>query len=158
MEKLYKETGDGLLYWETWDKSGRAGIIHWGKVGEEGQSREISSGIFSSFKKEVQKEYDQKIIEGYTEVADELLERLVIEYKVDEIESENDLTKRHNLESRMNEFLGWRGLGHCDGGSIGGGTMEVLCFVVNFDLAKNLIEEDLKDTGLSDYSRIFKEE
>ena len=158
MEKLYKETGDELLYWEAWDKNDRTGIVHWGKVGELGQSKEVASGIFSNFRKEMQKEFDQKVTEGYKEIDSENLERLVIEYNIDGMGSESDLIKRHSLESRMNEFLGWRGLGHCDGGSIGSGTMEVICFVVNFNLAKNLIEEDLKDTELSDYSKIFKEE
>ncbi len=57
----------------------------------------------------------------------------------------------------MNETLGWSGLGHCDGGSIGSGTMEVCCFVVDFDIAKSVIEADLKSTEFDDYSRIYDE-
>ena len=68
-----------------------------------------------------------------------------------------DLEKRHALEERMNETLGWTGVGHCDGGSIGSGTMEVCCFVVDFDTAKRVIEEDLKGTKFADYSRIYEE-
>lgn len=65
-----------------------------------------------------------------------------------------DLDKRRALEDRMNETLGWTGLGHCDGGSIGLGTMEVCCCVVDFDIARCVIEEDLKGTEFADYSRI----
>ena len=43
-------------------------------------------------------------------------------------------------------------------GSIGSGTMEVGCIVVDFDIAKKVIEEKLKDTEFADYSRIFKME
>lgn len=69
-----------------------------------------------------------------------------------------DLEKRHRLEERMNGTLGWTGLGHCDGGSIGSGTMEVCCLVVDFDIAKRVIEADLKDTEFSNYTRIYCED
>src|SRR5262249_42675093 len=53
--------------------------------------------------------------------------------------------------------LGWTGLGNCDGGSIGSGTMEVCCFVVDFKIARRVIEDDLKNTKFADYSRIYDE-
>lgn len=68
-----------------------------------------------------------------------------------------DLDKRHRLEDKMNETLGWTGLGMCDGGSIGSGTMEVCCYVVDFDIAKRVIEEDLKGTEFEGYTKIVKE-
>lgn len=58
----------------------------------------------------------------------------------------------------MDETLGWTGLGHCDGGSIGGGTMEVCCYVVDFEIAKNIVERDLSNTEFSDYIRISHED
>ena len=57
----------------------------------------------------------------------------------------------------MNELLGWTGLGACDGGSIGSGTMEVVNFVVDFDLAKSVIARDLADTEFGDYTRVYDE-
>ena len=57
----------------------------------------------------------------------------------------------------MNETLGWAGLGHCDGGSIGSDTMEVCCFVVDFDIAKSVIEADLQGTEFADFTRIYDE-
>ena len=69
-----------------------------------------------------------------------------------------DLDKRHALQSRMDETLGWTGLGQCDCGSIGSGTMEVCCFVVDFETAKSVIERDLQDSEFSDYTRIFDED
>jgi len=56
----------------------------------------------------------------------------------------------------MDEVLGWTGLGHTDGGSIGSGTMEVGCIVVDFDIAKKVVEENLKGSEFANYSRIFK--
>lgn len=69
-----------------------------------------------------------------------------------------DLDKRYELQSRMDETLGWTGLGHCDGGSIGSGTMEVCCIVIDYDLAKEVIEADLDKTEFADYKRIYCEE
>jgi hypothetical protein len=68
-----------------------------------------------------------------------------------------DVEKRHRLQERMDETLGWTGLGHCDGGSIGSGTMEVCCYVVDFEIAKKVIENDLKGTEFEDYTRIYDE-
>lgn len=69
--------------------------------------------------------------------------------------TEVDIEKRHRLESRMNETLGWTGLGECDGGSIGSGSMEVCTFVVDFDVAKAVIMQDLAGTEFANYTRIF---
>jgi hypothetical protein len=57
----------------------------------------------------------------------------------------------------MNDILGWTGLGACDGGSIGSGTMEVCCFVVDFEVANRVIREALGDTDLGDFGRIYDE-
>jgi len=66
-----------------------------------------------------------------------------------------DLKKRHALEDRMNEVLGWVGLGQCEGGNIGYGTMEICCLVVDFELARNVIAADLAGSAFADYRRIF---
>jgi hypothetical protein len=155
MLKLYKKIDDQLFYWETWDKDSKTGIIHWGVVGEKGESKEIKSGLFSSFRKPIQKEIELKINEGYTEFDDDENVYLEIEYVIDGFGTEADLDKRHRLESKMDEVLGWTGLGNTDGGSIGSGTMEVGCVVVDFEIAKNVIEKSLKGTEFENYSRIF---
>ncbi|UTN06551.1 hypothetical protein L0669_11720 [Flavobacterium bizetiae] len=156
MLKLYKQKDNQLWYWETWDKDEKTAIVHWGIVGEQGQNKEVKGGLFSSFTKNVQKEIDQKLKEGYTEFDQDKVCFLEIEYSIDGFGTEQDLEKRHRLEQKMDEVLGWTGLGHTDGGSIGSGTMEVGCMVVDFDIAKKVIEERLKGTEFGNYSRIFK--
>jgi len=155
MLKLYKKIDDKLVYWETWDKDSKTGIVHWGAVGDKGESREIKSGLFSSIRKTIQKEIELKISEGYAEIDDEQNVYLEIEYIIDGFGTDQDLDKRHRLESKMDEVLGWTGLGGTDGGSIGSGTMEVGCVVVDFEIAKNVIEKSLKGTEFENYSRIF---
>ena len=157
MLKLYKRVDNEILYWETWDKDEKTGVIHWGVVGQRGEDKEIKSGLFSNFRKEIQKEVDKKIAEGYDEINDSDLFTLLIEFNVDGHGTTADVDKRHKLEDKMKEVLGWTGLGDCDGGSIGSGTMEVCCFVVDFDIAKQVIETKLKDTEFADYTRIFDE-
>lgn len=156
MLKLYRLKDNQLWYWETWDKDEKTAIVHWGIVGEQGQNKELKGGLFSSFRKNIQKEINQKLKEGYTEFDQDKFSFLEIEYIIDGFGTEQDLEKRHRLEAKMDEVLGWTGLGHTDGGSIGSGTMEVGCMVVDFDTAKKVIEENLKGTEFGNFSRIFK--
>lgn len=155
MLKLYKQKDNQLWYWETWDKDEKTAIVHWGIVGEQGENKEVKGGLFSSFRKNVQKEIDQKLKEGYAEFDQDKVSFLEIEYSIEGFGTEQDLAKRHRLEQKMDEILGWTGLGHSDGGSIGSGTMEVGCMVVDFDIAKKVIEKNLKETEFENYSKIF---
>lgn len=156
MLKLYKRIDNQLHYWETWDKDEKTAIVHWGIVGQRGQTTEVKSGLFSNFRKLVQKEIDKKLQEGYAVFDEDNYAFLEIQYKIEGFGTDQDLDKRHRLENKMDEVLGWTGLGHTDGGSIGSGAMEVGCMVVDFDIAKKVIEEKLKDTEFGNYSRIYK--
>jgi len=155
MVKLYKNIDNKLHYWETWDKDTKTGIVHWGEVGTQGQDKEIKSGLTENYANKVRKEMNQKMQEGYAEFNEDNYAFLEIEYKIDGFGTEQDLDKRHRLEDKMNEVLGWTGLGNTDGGSIGSGTMEVGCIVVDFEIAKKVVEESLKNTEFENYSRIF---
>lgn len=156
MIKLYKTIGSELHYWETWDKNDTSAIIHWGIVGQTGENKEIKSGFFSSIENKLKKMINEKTSEGYLEFNEKQPVNLEIEYAIEGFGTHEDLEKRHKLEEKLNEILGWTGLGHVDGGSIGSGTMEIGCLVVDFDIAKKVIEEKLKDTEFSNYTKIFK--
>lgn len=155
MLKLYKFTGSKKEYWETWDNGDGSHSVHWGELGTTGQSKEIKGSFLKKPEKIIQKEIDEMVALGFRPVDDEYT--LLIEYSVDGMGSKEDVEKRHRLEDRMNETLGWTGLGNCDGGSIGSGTMEVCNFVVDFDVAKRVIENDLKGTEFENYTRIYDE-
>lgn len=156
MLKLYRLAGPQKDYWETWDNGDGTHTVHWGELGTHGQSKEIKSGLLKKPETIIQKEVDEMIAAGFRPADEEFT--LLIEYPVDGMGSKEDVEKRHRLEDRMNETLGWTGLGNCDGGSIGSGTMEVCCFVVDFEIAKEVIENDLKGTEFGDFSRIYDEE
>lgn len=157
MLKLYRLAGDAPEYWETWEDDDGRHLIHWGELGHRGQTRTVQSGFFKSAPTLIQKEIDALIAGGFRPVAPEDHAILMIEYAVEGMGSEADLAKRHRLEDRMNETLGWTGLGACDGGSIGSGTMEVCTFVVDYEIAKRVIEGDLEGTEFADFTRIYDE-
>lgn len=153
MLKLYKIIDSKLHYWETWDNDEKTATVHWGIVGNRGQDKKVPLGFIG--RKKIQKEIDAKVSDGYREIDLVDMFSLEIEFLVDGFGTSKDLDKRYELAERLNNLLGWTGLGHVDGGSIGSGTMEVGCLVVDFDLAKKIIEHDLKNTKFSNYSRIY---
>ena len=156
MIKLYK-TIDGVLhYHEAWEQEGTI-VEHWGRVGDQGESREHKMPERRSEQKALREVLANAAANGYEEIDGDELKTLLIEYEIDGMGSEEDLDKRHAVQDRMNELLGWTGVGHCDGGSIGSGTMEVCCLVVDIAIAARIIEEDLKGTEFADYSKIYEE-
>ncbi len=157
MLKLYRLTNEMKEYWETWEHEGKH-TIHFGKLGTNGEMEVIRPKFLKSATSIIQQKVDSLCSQGFAPIAPEEHDILMIEYRVEGMGNAADIDKRHSLEARMNETLGWTGLGACDGGSIGSGTMEVCNFVVDFDLAKSIIEIDLADTEFSDYTRIYKEE
>jgi hypothetical protein len=157
MLKLYKSTDDQLHYWETWDHDEKTGIVHWGVIGDRGHQEAIKSGMLRPFHEKIQKLVNKRIEDDYRPIDDGEVFTLLIEYAINGMGSAEHLDKRHRLEDRLNETLGWTGLGHCDGGSIGSGTMEVCCLVVDFETAKRVIERDVVGTEFADYTRIFDE-
>ena len=155
MLKLYRFSAQKKEYWETWENEDHH-VAHWGELGTNGQTKEIRDSLLKKSHKKVQEEIDNLIENGYSEAEEEFT--VLIEYNIEGMGTASDVEKRHRLENRMNETLGWSGLGNCDGGSIGSGTMEVCNFVVDFEVAKKVIEADLAGTEFESYARIYCEE
>ena len=155
MLKLYRFTENKKEYWETWDNDDGSHTVHWGQLGTQGKSKVVKPSFFKKPQDKIQKEIDELVTNGYQQAEQEFT--LLVEYEVDGFGTSEDLDKRARLQDRMNETLGWTGLGHCDGGSIGSGTMEVCNYVVDFEVAKAVIENDLKGTEFENYTRIYDE-
>ena len=79
---------------------------------------------------------------------------LVIVFSVEGSGTAKDLDKRYQIERRLNQLLGWYGLGHVDGGSIGSGTMEIDCLVIDFDIADRVTRGYLLEEGFTDFKEI----
>lgn len=157
MLKLYRFSDDKKEYWETWDNDDGSHTVHWGEIGTRGESKDVKSTFLNKAENIIQQEIDGLVRDGFRPIDIDDHYTLLIEYAIDGFGTEEDLEKRHRLESRMNETLGWTGLGACDGGSIGSDTMETCNFVVDFDVAKAVIEKNLAGTEFANYTRIFDE-
>jgi hypothetical protein len=155
MLKLYKKEEDRTLYWETWTSDG-IHTVHWGTLGTRGESKELKNKLFVSADKQLAKDIAQMRSIGFKEISLDDHKTIVVEYIIDGMGNSEDLDKRHHLEDGLNELLGWAGLGYCDGGSIGRGTMEVFCPVVDYQIAKSLLEAELPKSPFADYSRIYE--
>ena len=160
MLKLYRrQQGRVTEYHEAWVHSD--GVIeHWGTLGEEGHTREHNLDTNISEEENIVQILAPVMSNGFEPIDLDDHAILLIEYEIEGMfgkDDMSDLEKRYDLQERMDQTLGWTGLGHCDGGSIGSGTMEVCCFVVDFEIAKRVIEKDLAGTEFADYSRIYDE-
>jgi len=156
MFKIYNLNTTPKQYWETWDYEGTH-TIHWGELGTQGENYEIHESSTPKYHEKIQGIINEQVQNGFLPIETEDHDILLIEYAVDGFGNKEDLDKRYELQDRMSETLGWTGLGHCDGGSIGSDTMEVCCFVVDFEIAKKVVEQDLQNTKFANFTRIYKE-
>src|SRR4051812_33989911 len=136
MIKLYKGTSSGLLYHEAWSADSTI-TEHWGELGERGRTRDHELTEADDPNEMIEAVLASARANGFIERNDADLQLLLIEYRIQGMGSTADRDKRQALEDRMNEVLGWVGLGQCEGSNIGYGTMEVCCLVVDFDLARS---------------------
>jgi len=158
MIKLYKIGESGRLhYHEAWIHR-REIVEHMGAVGDRGLTRHHRMDRSKSEEENLERVLAEARTKGFAPMSPEAHSVLLVEYSVSGVGSTADVAKRHRLERRLNGLLGWTGLGHCDGGSIGSGTMEACCYVVDFEVARSVVEKDLADSEFADYSRIFEEE
>jgi hypothetical protein len=157
MNKLYKRENGSLLYQEAWVDAGQLHHHH-GVVGQRGEHTTRPLRLLERQKAAIDAILEPARAQGYAPLPLDEHATLVVEYVIDGFGSGADLDKRHALEEQLNEILGWTGLGHCDGGSIGSGTMEVFCPVVDYDIARDLIVREIAGTEYADYSRIYREE
>ena|SRR6478735_3964873 len=155
MIKLYKATESGVLYHEAW-AADLTITEHWGRLGERGSTRDHALTEVDDCDEFLAMVLAPAREAGFSELEDEALRSLQIQYCIQGFGSSADLSKCQALEDRMNELLGWSGLGQCEGGKLGYGSLEVCCRVVDFGLARSVIEADLVGSVFADYRRIFE--
>ena len=129
MLKLYKKIDGSFRYWEAWEDA-RQITIDRGLVGDEGEKRTLDLAAGENADTRINREARQPRDEGYRGISQSKHTRLIIQYPIQGMGTSQDLDKRIVIEDLMNERLGWTGLGHCDGGDIGSGTINIFCFVV----------------------------
>jgi predicted DNA-binding WGR domain protein len=151
--KLYKKQDGVLYYWETWNRTPKNATIHWGVVGERGSVETVRATSQVKFAALIQEKVNEKRAEGYAESSTETL--LEIEYEAKTM-SPVRLKKLHRLCERLDQLMGWTGLGYLDGNGIGFGKMDVTVVVVDYEIAKRVIIADLEDTEFARYLKISR--
>src|SRR5690349_16763084 len=114
MLKLYKSVDGILRYHEAWLNQGIV-YEHWGIVGDRGELKEHSLPKGADGENVILEILRPASEAGFSPITMDDHTILLIEYSVDGFGTEVDLDKRHSLENRMNETLGWTALGACDG-------------------------------------------
>ena len=147
MIKLYNINDFESRYWEAWIHEGRI-VYHEGVLGERGEKREVPIPPGQSAEAIMEREAHGPRTDGFVELDEDDLAELVIQYRVHGWGSGKDLDRRHRVEDLMKHELGWTGLGHCDGGDIGSGTLNIYCYVVDPNLAVKVAVEALRKEEL----------
>ena len=111
MLKLYRATERGTEYWEAWANASEI-TIHWGKLGEEGENREIPLKPGINPNDIIKSEAKPIRAAGFQPLERSQLRSVVIQYKIEGHGSTADLDRRVAVEELMNERLVWTGLGH----------------------------------------------
>lgn len=142
-----------IVYWEVWEDD-KTLQVHYGVVGETGETEEVKLRIFEKAEKVMKKLAEEKLNEGYEHLDEEELIELVVQYPYEESQMKEALDGRHNVEDLMNECLGWTGNGFCDGGDIGSGTTNVVNYVIDAKKALKTITIELSNNNLLEKAKI----
>jgi hypothetical protein len=156
MIKLYKRIEGVLHYHEAWI-NGDTVLEHFGKCGDKGEVRRHDRDEDEEDDEAIERVLEPARDQGYEDLDEDDLVVLLVEYAVEGMGTEQDVDRRHAVEEKLNEALGWAGVGNVDGGSIGSGTMEVCCMVADAAIATRVIEAKLRDSEFANYSRIYEE-
>ena len=155
MVKLYNFTPGRICYHEAWLHDDVV-VEHWGELGKRGETREHPADPTLDEAANLERVLGESRPYGFKAISDDDHRSVVIEYPLDSWGSPNDLERRHAIEDRVNELLGWTGLGRCDGGSIGSGTMEVSCVVVDAEIAIDVLRRNLTGAITGGHTRIYE--
>ena len=150
MFKLYRRDGRGLDYHEAWPVEGEV-VEHWGRCGERGEMRRhpaVGRQATAAVLKQIR---SSAAAQGFRPIAASRLIGLLVERRIDGFGKPSDLDLRHELEDFLNDALGWTGVGHCDGGSSGAGSMEAYCVVVDASLAERILAPLLAGSKFSGF-------
>jgi hypothetical protein len=148
--KMYYMTPNDKSYWEVWGNRDGGFTIHWGALGDRGETKDYTK----EQRETVLKMMDQLKVEGFRIFEHDDFVSLDVVWAVDGFGSKQDLEKRYAAQDLLNEELGWLGLGHSFDASIGSDEMEVGCEVADAEIGKACIAKILNGTEFSDYVRI----
>ena len=143
MFKRYRRSNGVIEYREAWPTDGVI-VEHWGVCGERGQTFEHPAPTAGDQLNVLRELKAKAAALGFKPTPISRHARVVVQRSVAGMGTPQDLDERHALEAFLDELTGWLGLGHCNGGSIGSGSMEAFCFVVDANLARAALARELE--------------
>lgn len=149
--KLYKRQDGQLLYREAW-ADGDTVVEHVGVCGRRGSVVEHAAVGAIDQRAVIRTIAVAARAEGFRTVPDSRHVGLLVEREISGWGTPGDLRRRHALEEFLNETTSWLGLGHCDGGSIGSGSMDAFCLVVDYEIAAEAIARELASSPFRDFN------
>ena len=155
--KLYQKIDGALHYREAWVSEELTVVEHRGRCGDEGETRSHVCETAAAAQKTYAQLKRAARAEGFRAISPSKHAKLVVELPINGFGSNSDLDRRHALEDFLDDLVGWLGLGHLDGGSTGSDTMEAMCYVVDFQIAKDAIQQALRNSNFSDFARVYRE-
>ena len=142
-QKLYKTIRGRVHYWEAWKRNTKlwvhTGLLgHWGRVDKEPMNpRETEKAAI--------KRYAQvPLAAGYAPIDPSEYLLLVVQYPLDAFSHVDGMVFREEVYALLNNCLGWIGNGACDRGEFGRNTLNMVCDVVDPELAVKPIVADLR--------------
>ena len=148
MFKRYRRSSGVIEYREAWPAD-EVVIEHWGACGERGQTCEHPTPTARDQLNTLKGLKAKAAALGFKPISLSRHAKVVVQRSVAGIGTPQDLDERHDLEAFLDEQTGWLGLGHCDGGSIGSGSMEAVCYVVDAGVARSALARELATSRFS---------
>lgn len=146
--KLYRRVSGHLEYREAWYADDHV-IEHWGQCGQRGEFVRHPVGDIADAASLMIRLKAEAKVRGFRAIPPSRQPVLVVEGADD---GTVGVAERHALEDFLDQRLGWVGLGHCDGGSSGSGSMDVFCPVVDAMLAIAFISKELAESPYNGFS------
>jgi predicted DNA-binding WGR domain protein len=143
---LYKDEKGSIFYWLIYGNSNDPAylVIHWGKLGENGEYIEMKDRSLTSLKQVYQSEIRAKKHEGYRD--DFTMNRMILQFPVgDGWGNTDDLAFRNEIWDYLDRFLFWSGNGKITGGDIGSGTIILFFEAVLPELSIDIITQALQE-------------
>ena len=160
MFRLFKrdETGKVAAYHEVWvELKPRRIIEHWGMIGTRGDTDAHRIKLLRSLERQIDDLLDPARDLGFGELEPGDYQTLVVSYPIGAACQADDEEKIRAAEDGLTEILGWTGLGTCEGETVTETAIEFTCRVLDTELAKTRIGEQMSETEFGDYSRIEPE-
>jgi hypothetical protein len=148
--KLYKHHDMQVLYREAWI-DGEAVVEHVGVCGEKGSTSQHPAAGPVGQRRVIDAFVAKAKADGFKAISETQLVGLLVSKEISGAGIRDDLRRRHALEDFLNEVTGRLSLGHCNGGSIGSGSMEAFCLVVDYGIASEAIARELASSPFSDF-------